>query len=1405
MAYTPDELRQKLKQSVGGSLSLPLADLPLKGDSAEFGRCLPERTVRIKVTAANGLQASGTVQVRLGAVAQSFACTLAFTESGNTVTGMTLKATLPQRSWMTTVGVTAPELTLTADNSKARAELATTLTLPGGLGSTRLTARTADALRRWTLTASDTKIRLSRMADLNPLVGAKTSDPAVFALPQLTGVTWGAPDLTDVALTLALGHDQPTPLLPALAVGVGGQASLQVLPGLVEMKNLRVEFSVSRPTDAERRVRATVAALARWADKADIDAEVEWPRGDFSAGLTRPAKLRALLTPFGLDQAVPDVDVDAARIWADLKQTEGKQRPFRVQFATGSWKVAGDEFALRNVLLDASGTGGTLGDVALTAVTSVGTTGRVTLEAAYAKKDTTWRFLGKGHDLKPAQLLEPFGVQSPKELEGLTVKDVTVEFDHPFTALTVGCLADVTIGGAEAVLEVRIRISKKTGSYTSQVSGLLHVTVPASKDRPARDLVLTVSAQGGGSLTASWEAGEGGALPFGDLARALGVPDPGVAGVEALGLRRIALTADKTGAAWAADSDRGRISGALLSGAPSPAVVAAEARMSAGLSNLPVVGAHIPRDVDVRISAVRVLAARPAFTEDQAKTASALLKRVHTSDPPAITPGLTLSYELRVRVGAESRWLASTKKKQVLAVRDESPVPIGDGTDPTVWYDLGRAVGPVRVERLGVRVAAGRLWLLVDAGMDASGLSVLGRGMGIGFSPGTPERISVCIEGLGIAYSRAPVQVAGMLVYRQAAGYDLVVEGGAVVVTPALGAQAAGRYAKPTGRPPSLFLFARLGTNNGQGIGPPPFRITGGAAGFGYNSTVRPVALEEVSDFPLMPGHSSEHGDPLKALTALTGGSNPWIRDAQGQVWLAAGLDFNSFSLLDGQALALVEFSTSGGRNFSVGVFGRLGAKFPPSKSVKTSFARVDLVLAATYSGREDVLRVFAAIAPGSFVVHESCTLSGDAALCVWFGASAHPGDFVFSVGGYHPHYPVPGHYPLPRRLSLAWTPSDSVTLRGSAYAALTPSAFMLGTKTEISYSSGPVEASCEVEIHALVQWEPFSYWVTVRVLIRAKINVLVTLRGEKKVDLELWGPPTGGIATARICGYGVHIKFGEPRPTSPRYLDIDTFRKQLLDRTVVQVLPEEGLLPTAKETPEPGQPWYLDRTGFAFQCRSSVPLGTVTLPLGRVQGKDAYDTHTGRGKSELSIRPVGAASFASECSVTLRHQGGLFDFRSRGWTVELVDSPVPRALWGSPLGAGERPALPDPEQERLDRTSGVRVRAPRPSEPVPRYTTSEHALGTEVEYGPRLPSAGSAPKGPTRPQDAREQVRKRLAADQANTERRSLISLLSQSGVVPSGATPLANDPLTGYVNDLHAHLRSEPLTLSGKETSTS
>ena len=129
----------------------------------------------------------------------------------------------------------------------------------------------------------------------------------------------------------------------------------------------------------------------------------------------------------------------------------------------------------------------------------------------------------------------------------------------------------------------------------------------------------------------------------------------------------------------------------------------------------------------------------------------------------------------------------------------------------------------------------------------------------------------------------------------------------------------------------SLFVFAMLDLPLG---GPPAFFVTGLAAGFGYHSKLNLPPVAKLNDFLLVKGAlpPASSGNPLAGKRQNPGAILATLMEAKdveadpGENWLAAGIRFTSFQMVQSFALLTVSFGTQ----FEIALLGRSQISIPP-------------------------------------------------------------------------------------------------------------------------------------------------------------------------------------------------------------------------------------------------------------------------------------------------------------------------------------------------------------------------------------------------------------------------------------------------------------------------------------------
>ncbi|WP_019927403.1 DUF6603 domain-containing protein [Nocardia sp. BMG111209] len=644
-----------------------------------------------------------------------------------------------------------------------------------------------------------------------------------------------------------------------------------------------------------------------------------------------------------------------------------------------------------------------------------------------------------------------------------------------------------------------------------------------------------------------------------------------------------------------------------------------------------------------------------------------------------------------------------------------------------------------------------------------------------------------------LAFDYSPLQIGGELgLLPASAPYAKVI--GGVLMFSFQGARSGiygtgmGAYVVPQSgaAQPSFFGYAGIGGDPGIGI--PALRLTGVSAGFGWNSRLRIPEVEEVAGFPFLqalddPGAiGAGDGDPIAVLRNLTSGPNPWVGPRADELWVAGGFGFRLAELISGRAMAVVQT----GDEFTVAVLGSAAAEFPSGGGRK--YARVAADLQAVFKPAQGELGFVMVLGPDSFVLDPNCRLQGGVAFRAWFGNSPHAGDFVYTVGGYHPNYAAPERYPVVPRVGFDWDLTGSVTVSGKAYLAITPGAAMAGGALDVRFHSGVVRAWCTARVDALVQWKPFHFEVGVRTSIGVSasvkiIFVRITITVEVGVGLTVWGPPTGGEAKVKLWFVSFTIGFGSGPSRVSNELDWDGFSAMLPPAgTNVRVLPQAGLL-VDKPPATPGGEgfWEVSAGGFTFDTDTTVPitevyLGTATSPA------EAGDT--------LDLRPTRWRGVTSTHRVSLTLDGANRDLGE--WSRSRRTAAVSAELWG----AGSPGRLPSGDGHLVaDQLLGVQF-----TSPAPRYGTStgfidEQAIDfdTVAPDGeqPLDPAADPVGAVPRRPGRVIATIAATVAAEPQAGARRRLAAQLSAAGF---DLGELDSD-LSGYARACRTAFTAEPM----------
>lgn len=737
-------------------------------------------------------------------------------------------------------------------------------------------------------------------------------------------------------------------------------------------------------------------------------------------------------------------------------------------------------------------------------------------------------------------------------------------------------------------------------------------------------------------------------------------------------------------------------------------------------------------------------------------------------DPPPrrFAQGFSLHADLHVAgrslLGGEdgaSRPEAPAPAKEPARGKGDASGPPSDGTK---WIEIGKSLGPLSFRRLGLGYARGKVHLKLDAGLRVGCLMFSLEGFGIRLPTAALahpkeawKKLEVGLDGASLAFEQGPLSLSGGLVRIEKAGVPLSLVGALHVRTPALSISALAAYEALPGKP-SFFAFAAIQRPLG---GPAFFFVTGLAFGFGIHRTLRLPSIEDVERFPLVRAAT----DPEYATLDLRGIAaklDACVAAEPGSYWIAAGVRFTSFGMIDSFALASVLFGT----RLEIALLGlsriTVPTSAPGAPPPAKALARAELAIKVAFAPEAGLLSCEARLTDRSFVLRSDFQLRGGFAFYLWF-EGPHAGDFVVTIGGYHPRFPVPAHYPRPDLVQFSCREAG-VTIQGSCYFALCPSAIMAGGALSIVYESGGVRAWFVAHADLLLQWKPIHYDVDVAVSIGVSVNlkvlfVRVRLSVELAAAVTLYGPPLGGRARISLYVVSVTVSFGEARRVPPPLLwdspDAErSFVKSFLPAgpQIATIAITGGAIGQAEGERAPHR---VDAHGLRLACRSAIPITHVRSQDG-APAEDMTGTSPG-------VRPLGKTCLHSLLEIRCKPIGGAVASDVQFELVPIRQN-VPPALWGAP----RPPGAESPGEPLLrDVTVGVEL---RPQDRPPVSTTPPIELADLLQDTPPEPRRMPPPQlGPAPNLEALEvtSVRKTIADASVARRRAAVLEALRRHG----------------------------------------
>jgi hypothetical protein len=348
--------------------------------------------------------------------------------------------------------------------------------------------------------------------------------------------------------------------------------------------------------------------------------------------------------------------------------------------------------------------------------------------------------------------------------------------------------------------------------------------------------------------------------------------------------------------------------------------------------------------------------------------------------------------------------------------------------------------------------------------------------------------------------------------------------------------------------------------------------------------------------------------------------------------------------------------------------------------------------------------------------------LTGGFAFVTWFKGPI-SGQFVLTLGGYHPHFHRDG-YPNVPRLGFNWSIGDAIAVKGENYFALTSEAVMAGGKLLASAHFGPAWAEVKFGADGIVYFDPFRFEVDVYASISAGVTVDVwigeiTISVSMGASISVSGPKFHGRAEFDVGPVSLAVEFGESDQNAKVFITWEQFVTKYLEEAapgvarVLSAIPGKGSLP-------PGTNGGATETGTAdgsadkpFEVYSEFEINVVTtVPTQFVTvGGNAQQFLP---SSTIGIAPVNVNAANSTLEVKLldsanhdRLAGLLRDVNTTG--------SFPIGVWGPPQPDDDRKIPTGDVVNAVDRVRFEAVASLQGTLPTPvKYN--------QVETGTRKP-----------------------------------------------------------------------------------
>lgn len=933
--------------------------------------------------------------------------------------------------------------------------------------------------------------------------------------------------------------------------------------------------------------------------------------------------------------------------------------------------------------------------------------GKVGVELSASINNTPeggWQFNGRTKDGDPivigdliSYVVQMFGVSNPpKWIQTITLMNLAVSFNSTTKNFSFGATAKITFTTTELAINVKFSLENEgNNNFKNVMSGDITLKHVSNGGESVFHINFT-SGTTDTRLTASWEAlTPSEYLQLADIVGAFGFDMPTVPAGLDLALKSASMMYDFTSSTLAFSLESANYGKAVFLAMKNPAdqqwiyYFGLASDLVIDLANLPIidkVATLIPAG-KLEITAVDVNFVSIVTTKALATTINNQIKAL-VADPAGypLLPedGLNgkVSFSMTVNIGGTLYPLSLVLGGDSSNGATMELAAVGDDAVKAKWFNIQKNFGPLYFDKIGIGYKDSRIYVMVNVTATASGLSIGLNGFGISSAISSFD-IAFALSGISITYNSGPILVSGGLM---GSFSPVNLYGDILVKTPALTIGGIGGYTEVEGKP-SMFLYAVLNFPIG---GPPFFFVTGLSAGFGFNRKLVIPDITGVATFPFVVWATGggPTPDPTKDIAAQVNGvladivQKGIVAPQIGSSWLAAGINFTSFEMVNSFALLTVMFGT----RLEIALLGLSRVVLPPGTGGSTGIPAVayaELAIKASYVDGSGMISIQGQLTDSSYVLAKACHLTGGFAFYFWFGGD-HEGDFVITLGGYNSNYTVPDWYPKVPRLGVSWKVDSHLMIKGALYFALTSNAIMAGGLMEAVWQSGGIRAWFILQADFLIMWKPFHYDIVANTDIGASftVNLLFTKKTitiHVGVGLHVWGPEFSGKATIHVTIISFTISFGAGSQNKPQQIGWDEFTRDMLPQLpagasqglqtasnadVCKILIADGLL--AQLSDKPGElNWIVNAEKFELTTDAIIPSKEWDFTNNKNDKISIVidpDIPAPLQNTDFGVRPVGLDSSAFQSKQVIEIISDNGDLSTFHATPILKN--VPKGLW---------------------------------------------------------------------------------------------------------------------------------------------